>query len=67
MKIYFCCIFKNKIYVVNFEDINFIHDRIDNILQLKNNEWEKEVKNFHQIMMYDYSNTIFQQEIKKLI
>ena len=59
--------YKNKIYVVNSEDINFIDNKIDQILNLKNNEWEKEVKNFNQIMKFNYNNTIFKDEIKKLL
>tara|TARA_B100000989_G_C19531032_1_gene469901 strand:+ start:2091 stop:3203 length:1113 start_codon:yes stop_codon:yes gene_type:complete len=59
--------YKNKIYVVNQEDINFIHNKIDQILGLENNEWEKEVKYFNQIMKFDYDNTIFKDEIKKLL
>ena len=54
-------------YVVNSEDINFIANKIDQILNLRNNEWEKEVKNFNQIMKFDYDNKIFKDEIRKLL
>ena len=59
--------YKNKIYVVNSEDINFIDNKIDQILKLEDNEWEKEVKNFNQIMKFDCDNTIFKDEIRKLL
>ena len=70
--ILFATIFAAIFYIrfhTKFDDTiwPFIENKIDQILELKNNEWEKEVKNYNQIMKFDYDNTIFKDEIKKLL